>query len=118
MSTIIFIFFTPNMRNILIFLSNFDYSAKCDSIVEFSTDLHQKDCRTIPDEYINLIRYWTGRHFYKMTDFQTYPDNWGCHNKEIVSFEFKSRYCELSEMFDDNTSYLSVRIYPTSIRSV
>lgn len=106
------------MKNILIFLSNLDYTAKCDDIIEYSTDMHQMDCRTIPDEYIELMKYWTGRHFYKFSDFQTYPDNWGSHNKEIVSFIFKSRYCELSEMFDERTSYLSVRIYPSSVRHI
>ena len=104
------------MRYILYFLANLDYSVKCDEIIEYSTE--EKDCRTIPDEYINSIKYWTGPHFSKFSDFQTYPDNWGCHNKEIVSFVFNERYCELSELFDDNTSYLSVRIYPSNSRNV
>lgn len=106
------------MKNILIFIGSLDYSVKCDEIIEYSTDMHQKDMRIIPDEYIELINYWVGRHFHLFSDFQTYPDNWGCHNKEIVSFIFNERYCELSELFDDNTSYLSVRIYPSNTRNV
>jgi hypothetical protein len=106
------------MKYILIFIGNLDYSAKCDQIIEYSTDMHQKDTRIIPDEYIELIKYWTGHHFHMFSDFQTYPDNWGCHNKEIVSFIFNKRYCELSELFDDNTTYLSVRIYPSDTRNV
>ena len=104
------------MKFILYFLANLDYSVKCDEIIEYSTK--EKNCRTIPDEYIDLIKYWTGHHFRKFSDFQTYPDNWGCHNKEIVSFIFKKRYCELSEMTDDNDSYLSIRIYPSDVRRV
>jgi hypothetical protein len=105
------------MKYLLIFLSYFDFSSKCDDVVEYTTDVHNDD-RTIPDEQIEAIKYWTGRHFYKFSDFQTYPDNWGCHNKEIISFIFKERYCEISEMFNDNSNYMSIRIYPTSLRCV
>ena len=45
------------MKNILIFIGNLDYSVKCDQIIEYSTDMHQKDTRVIPDEYIELINY-------------------------------------------------------------
>ena len=105
------------MKNFLIFIGNFDYSVKCDEIVEYSTFMHQKETRMIPDEYIELINYWVGRHFYLFNDFQTYPDNWGCHNKEIVSFVFNERYFELSELFDDTSVYLSVKIYPSNTRN-
>jgi len=105
------------MKNILIFLGNFDYSVSCNEIVEYTTDLHQKDSRTTPDEYIEFIKYWIAHHFKKFDDVQTYPDNWGCHNKEIISFIIFNRYCEISELFDDNTTYLSIRIYPTNVRS-
>lgn len=105
------------MKNLLIFMSNFNYSVKCDEIVEYTTDMQQKDNHTTPDDYIELIKYWIGHHFKKFNDVQTYPDNWGCHNKEIISFIFKDRYCEISELFDDNTSYMSVRIYPSNVRS-
>ena len=114
----IFVILILRMKFILYFLANLDYSADCDEIIEYSTDMHVKDSRTIPDEYIELIKYWSGRHFGLFNDIQTYPDNWGCHNKEIVSFIFNKRYCELSEMFDDNTSYLSIRIYPSNTHSI
>lgn len=103
------------MRFLLIFLGSFDFSVKCDEIVEYSTVSQSVD-DMIPDDYIELIKYWTGRHISKFSDFQTYPDNWGCHNKEIVSFIFKERYCEISELFTDYTKYLSIRIYPTNQR--
>ena len=40
-------------RNILLFLSNFDYNQKCDEVVEYSTEI-QKEIRKsmIPDDYI------------------------------------------------------------------
>lgn len=106
------------MKYLLIFLANFDYSSKCNEVIEYTTDMHNKDTRMIPDDYIELIKYWTGGHYYKFSDFQTYPDNWGCHNKEILSFIFKERYCEISDLYDDNTSYMSIRIYPTSSRRI
>ena len=100
------------IKFILIFMSNFDYTVKCDEVVEYTTEVHKNYDSMIPDDYIENIRYWTGHHFVKFSDFQTYPDNWGCHNKAIVSFIFKKRYCELSELFGDDTNYLSIRIYP------
>ena len=102
-------------RNILLFLSNFDYNQKCDEVVEYSTEI-QKEIRKsmIPDDYIEEFRYWTGSHYWKLKDIQTYPDNWGCHNKEIISFSFKNRYCSISELFSDDSNYLSVRIYPSN----
>jgi hypothetical protein len=99
------------IKYILIFLSYFDFTFKCDDVVEYSTEI-QKDSRMIPDDYIEDIRYWTGNHYSKFSDIQTYPDNWGCHNKDIVSFIFKERYCTLSEMFSDNNSYITIRIHP------
>jgi len=104
------------MKYILLFLANVDYKAKCDEIIEYSTEL--KDCRMIPDDYIETMKSLTGHHFKKFIDIQTYPDNWGCHNKEIISFIFKERYCELSELRDDITSYMSIRIYPSNVRSI
>jgi hypothetical protein len=100
------------------FLSNLDYTCKCDEIIEFTRNIHGKDDRMIPDDYIELIKYWTGHHFYKLKDMQTYPDNWGCHDKEIISFVFKNRYCELSEMVDDKSCYMTVRVYPSNIRTL
>jgi hypothetical protein len=67
----------------------------------------------IPDDYIEEIRHWTGHNIGLFSDFQTYPDNWGCHNKEIVSFTFKQRYCEISEMFGEDKNHLSIRIFPS-----
>lgn len=104
------------MKYILIFLANLDYSVKCDDIIEYTTESYGKDARMIPDDYIELIKYWTGRHYHKFIDLQTYPDNWGCHNKVIVSFIFKHRYCELSEMVDNSKSYMTIRIHPSDVR--
>ena len=103
-------------RNILIFLSKFDYTQICDEVIEYSTETQKNtNYRMISDDYIEEIRYWTGQHFWKLKDIQTYPDNWGCHNKEIVSFIFKNRYCSISELFSDDSNYMSVRIYPSNI---
>ena len=102
------------MKYILIFLGNFAFSEKCDDVVEYTTKMHPNTTRTIPDEYIEEMRYWIGYHFNRFNDVQTYPDNWGCHNRKIISFIFKDRYCELSEMFDDTDTYMSIRIYPTA----
>lgn len=102
------------IKYILIFMSYFDYTTPCDTIVEYSTKSHNNNIHIMPDDYIEDIKYWTGNHFNKFSDIQTYPDNWGCHNKEIVSFIFNKRYCTLSEMFDDATTYLSIKIYPKS----
>jgi len=104
------------MRNILVFIANVDYKAECDEIIEYSTVSNNDNM--IPDDYIEAIKYWTAHHFRKFSDFQTYPDNWKCHNKEIVSFIFKERYCEISEMASDYQNYVSVRIYPTNVRSI
>ena len=106
------------MKYLLIFLGHLDYSIKCDDIIEYSTIMHDKYNHMIPDDFIELIKYWTGRHFYKFSDIQTYPDNWGCHNKEIISFIFKERYCEISEMSDDTTNYMSIRIHPSNVRLI
>ena len=101
-------------RNILIFLSNLNYTQKCEDVIEYSTQTHtDTNKRMIPDDYIEEIRYLTGCHFWKLFDIQTYPDNWGCHNKEIISFIFKNRYCSISELFSDDSNYLSVRVYPS-----
>jgi hypothetical protein len=102
------------MKYLLIFLANLNYSEKCDEIIEYST--HKRYDIMIPDDYIEEIKYWVGRHFSKFSDFQTYPDNWGCHNKEIISFIFKERYCEISEMFSDTSNFISIRIYPSNLR--
>ena len=102
------------MKYILIFLANLDYSVKCDDIIEYTTESYGKDARMIPDDYIELIKYWTGRQYHKFIDLQTYPDNWGCHKMEIVSFFYNNRYCELSEMFGIENNHLSIRIYPSS----
>ena len=104
------------MKYILLFLAHLDYSTDCDEIIEYSSAI--EDNRMIPDDYIEEMKYLTGHHFRKFIDVQTYPDNWGCHNKEIVSFIFKERYCELSEMASDSSNYMSIRIYPSNVRSI
>jgi hypothetical protein len=112
--TIIIIIIKKMAKNILIFLSNIDYTKKCDEVIEYSTNTNNTiNRRMIPDDYIEEIRYLTGSKIKKLLDIQTYPDNWGCHNKEIISFIFKKRYCSISELFSNNSIYISVRIYPS-----
>jgi hypothetical protein len=103
-------------KYILIFLGSINFAEKCDEIIEYSTEMYQTDQRMIPDDYIEEIKYWVGRHISKFSDFQTYPDNWGCFDKEIVSFIFKQRYCEISEMKNDAGEYIAIRIYPSNVR--
>ena len=101
------------IKYILIFMSNFKFDIECDQVIEYCSDVHPNCDIMIPDDYIEEIRHWTGHNFGLFSNFQTYPDNWGCHKKEIVSFIFKNRYCEISEMFGENMNHLSIRIYPS-----
>ena len=100
-------------RHILYFLSNIDYTQQCDEVIEYSTKI-TTNTRITPDDYVEEIRYLTGNNIRKLLDIQTYPDNWGCHYKEIISFIFKKRYCSISEMFSDNSNYISIRVYPST----
>ena len=101
------------IKYILIFMSYFNFDIVFDELVEYIIDVHPNSDIMIPDDYIEEIRHWTGHNIGLFSDFQTYPDNWGCHNKEIVSFTFKQRYCEISEMFGEGKNHLSIRIFPS-----
>ena len=102
------------IKNILIFMSNFNFDIECDEVVEYNSLVHPNCDIIIPDDYIEKIRRLTGDSFRLFSNFQTYPDNWGCHKMEIVSFFYNDRYCELSEMFGIDKNHLSIRIYPSS----
>ena len=101
------------IKYILIFMSHFNFDIVCDELIEYKSDVHKNYDIMIPDDYIEEIKKMSENNFSKFSNFQTYPDNWGCHNKEIVSFVFNNRYCELSELFGDNMNHLSIRIYPS-----
>ena len=102
------------IKNILIFMSNFNFDIECDEVVEYCSVVHPNCDIIIPDDYIEKIRHLTGNCFRMFSDFKIYPDNWGCHKMEIVSFFYNDRYCELSEMFGDDNNHLSIRVYPLS----
>lgn len=102
------------IKSILVFMSNFNFDIECDKVIEYCSVIHHNCDIMIPDDYIEKIRRLTGDSFRLFSNFQTYPDNWGCHKMEIVSFVFDNRYCELSEMFGIDNNHLSIRIYPSS----
>lgn len=97
---------------ILVFMSKFNFDIECDEVIEYCSVVHPNCDIMIPNDYIDKIRHLTGNHFRMFKNFQTYPDNWGCHKMAIVSFFYNNRYCELSEMFDIENNHLSIRIYP------
>ena len=102
------------IKCILVFMSNFNFDLECDEVIEYCSVVHPNCDIMIPDDYIEKIRHLTGYSFRLFSNFKTYPDNWGCHKMEIVSFVFDNRYCELSEMFGEDMNHLSIRIYPSS----
>jgi hypothetical protein len=97
-------------------MSYFNFDIVCDELIEYIIDVHPNSDIMIPDDYIEEIRHWTGHNIGLFSDFQSYPDNWGCFDKEIVSFIFKQRYCEISEMKNDAGEYIAIRIYPSNVR--
>lgn len=102
------------IKNILVFMSNFNFNIECDEVIEYRSVVHPNCDIMIPNDYIEKIRHLTGNHFRMFSNFQTYPDNWGHHKMQIVSFIYNNRYCELSEIFDNMNNYLSIRIYPSN----
>jgi hypothetical protein len=102
------------LQNILIYMSNFNFDIECNEVIEYNSAVHHNCDIMIPDDYIEQIRHLLGNNFWLFSNFKTYPDNWGCHKMEIVSFIFSNRYCELSEMFSNDENHLSIRIYPVN----
>ena len=102
------------LLNILIYMSNFNFDIECNEVIEYNSAVHYNCDIMIPDDYIEQIRHLLGNNFWLFSNFKTYPDNWGCHKMEIVSFIFSNRYCELSEMFSNDENHLSIRIYPVN----
>ncbi len=100
---------------ILVFMSHFNFDIEFDEIIDYKIEVPKYSDIMIPDDYILEIRKLVGEGISNFSDFQTYPDNWGCHDKEIVSFVYNNRYCELAEMFEETANYLSIRIYPSRI---
>jgi hypothetical protein len=98
---------------ILVFISNFNFDIEYDEVIEYCSVVHPNCDIMIPDDYIIKIRQWTEYDDKLFSNFKTYPDNWGCHKMEIVSFFYNNRYCELSEMFGIDKNHLSIRIYPS-----
>jgi hypothetical protein len=101
------------IKYILIFISNFNFDIESDEVIEYCSVVHPNCDIMIPNDYIDKIRNWAGYDDKVFSNFQTYPDNWGCHKMEIVSFFYNNRYCELSEMFGIDKNHLSIRIYPS-----
>ena len=102
------------IKNILVFMSTFNFDMDYGKVVEYNSPVHPTSDIIIPDDYIQKIRNLTGKHFKMFSNFRTYPDNWGCHKMEILSFVYNDRYCELSEMFGEYENHLSIRIYPST----
>jgi hypothetical protein len=100
------------MKYFLIFLSNHNYISN--DVIEFTRPTNTNDLIYTPDDYVKLIKFWTGTQFNQYENIKTYIDNWRCNDKTIISFIFKGRYCEISEIFGYNITYMTIRIYPSN----
>jgi hypothetical protein len=46
----------------------------------------------------------------KITEFATYPDDYGSQRKTIISFKYSGRKCEIGEHFGTQRDYLWINI--------
>jgi hypothetical protein len=100
------------MKHFLIFLSNHNYISN--DVIEFTKPKESNDLIYTPDDYVELIKFWAGTKFNQYENIKTYIDNWRCNDKTIISFIFNGRYCEISEIFGHNITYMTIRIYPSN----